>query len=175
LRCLKLRPPPTTIKTGLRRVNRSDSCRSCVLCVFACLPRLRHCSFFCSASSQSRQAKPGSSNAGADSGARRVASGRTGIQERPVGRSTRAVQLCPAFGSPTLVNARLYLATTYASQYIPGGPSEENRQKGEAAIAEFRELLKIQPDNIAAIDGIGSLLFMMAGQQVDCDANARLS
>ncbi len=62
---------------------------------------------------------------------------------------------------------RLYLATTYASQYIPGAPSEENRQKGEAAIAEFRELLKIQPDNIAATDGIGSLLFMMAGQQVD--------
>ena len=70
---------------------------------------------------------------------------------------------------PTLVNARLYLATTYASQYIPGAPSEENRQKGEAAIAEFRDVLKIQPANIATIDGIGSLLFQMAGQPFDAD------
>ena len=70
---------------------------------------------------------------------------------------------------PKLIDARLYLATTYASQYVPGAPSEENRQKGEAAIAEFLELLKIQPGNITAIDGIGSLLFQMAGQPFDAD------
>jgi hypothetical protein len=70
---------------------------------------------------------------------------------------------------PKLIDARLYLATTYASQYIPGAPSERNRQEGEAAIAEFRELLNLQPDNIAAIDGIGSLLFQMAGQPFDRD------
>jgi hypothetical protein len=70
---------------------------------------------------------------------------------------------------PKLMDARLYLATTYGSQYIPGAPSEENRQKGEAAIAEFRELLEIQPGNITAIDGIGSLLFQMAGQPFDAD------
>jgi hypothetical protein len=70
---------------------------------------------------------------------------------------------------PKLIDARLYLATSYASQYIPGAPSEENRQKGEAAIAEFRELLRIQPGNVTAIDGIGSLLFQMAGQPFDAD------
>jgi tetratricopeptide (TPR) repeat protein len=70
---------------------------------------------------------------------------------------------------PQLINARLYLATTYASQYIPGAPSEGNRQTGEAAIAEFQELLKIEPGNITAIDGIGSLLFQMAGQSFDRD------
>lgn len=70
---------------------------------------------------------------------------------------------------PQLIDARLYLATTYASQYIPGAPSEENQQNGEAVIAEFRELLKIQPDNIAAIDGIASLLFQMADQPFDRD------
>jgi tetratricopeptide (TPR) repeat protein len=35
---------------------------------------------------------------------------------------------------PTLMNARLYLATAYATQYIPGAPSEENIRMGEAAI-----------------------------------------
>lgn len=64
---------------------------------------------------------------------------------------------------PQLLNARLYLATAYASLYIPGAPSEENRQKGETAIAEYREILNSHPDNLSAIDGIGSLLFQMAG------------
>jgi tetratricopeptide (TPR) repeat protein len=64
---------------------------------------------------------------------------------------------------PQLLNARLYLATAYASLYIPGAPSEENQQKGRAAIAEFRDVLTLQPENLSAIDGIGSMLFQMAG------------
>jgi tetratricopeptide (TPR) repeat protein len=64
---------------------------------------------------------------------------------------------------PQLLNARLYLATAYASLYIPGAPSEENQQKGQAAIAEFRGVLTLQPQNLSAVDGIGSILFQMAG------------
>jgi hypothetical protein len=67
------------------------------------------------------------------------------------------------------IGARLYLATPDASEYIPGAPSEENRQKAEAAIAEFREPLETQPDNITAVDEIGSLLFQMAGQSFHAD------
>ena len=65
---------------------------------------------------------------------------------------------------PTLMNARLYLATAYASQYIPGAPSPQNTRLGEQAIAEFKEVLDIAPDNMSAIDGIGSIIFQMAGQ-----------
>ena len=64
---------------------------------------------------------------------------------------------------PNLLNARLYLATAYASQYIPGAPSEENRGRGQSAIAEYREVLARDPQNLSALDGIGSLLFQMAG------------
>jgi len=64
---------------------------------------------------------------------------------------------------PTLMNARLYLATAYASSYIPGAPSAENKARGEQAIQEFQDVLKIDPNNLTAIDGIGSLLFQMAG------------
>src|SRR6267154_6281895 len=42
---------------------------------------------------------------------------------------------------PKLLNARLYLATTYASHYIPGAQSEKNFRLGEAAVAEFRDVL----------------------------------
>jgi len=63
---------------------------------------------------------------------------------------------------PGLLNARLYLATAYASQYIPGAPSEENVRKGQQAIAEFQEVLQIDPNNLSAIDGIGSILYQMA-------------
>lgn len=65
---------------------------------------------------------------------------------------------------PSLLNARLYLATAYASQYIPGAPSDENVQRGNAAIAEFKGVLEKDPNNLSAIDGIGSILFQMSGQ-----------
>lgn len=63
---------------------------------------------------------------------------------------------------PDLINARLYLATAYFSQYIPGAPSEENLRKGQQAIAEWKEVLEKDPDNLSAIDGIASCLFQMA-------------
>jgi len=64
---------------------------------------------------------------------------------------------------PSLMTARLYLATAYASLYIPGAPSAENKARGEQAIKEFQDILTIDPKNLTAIDGIGSLLFQMAG------------
>jgi tetratricopeptide (TPR) repeat protein len=68
---------------------------------------------------------------------------------------------------PGLMNARLYLATAYASQYIPGAPSEQNVRLGTAAVNEFKEVLQLDPKNISAIDGIGSILFQMAGTPYD--------
>jgi tetratricopeptide (TPR) repeat protein len=64
---------------------------------------------------------------------------------------------------PKFLNARLYLATTYASQYIPAAPSEENIRLGQSAVEEFRGVLSIDAQSISAIDGIGSILFQMAG------------
>ncbi len=68
---------------------------------------------------------------------------------------------------PALMNARVYLATAYASQYIPGAPSDQNVRLGNAAVNEFKEILGIDPNNISAIDGIGSILFQMAGTPFD--------
>jgi tetratricopeptide (TPR) repeat protein len=68
---------------------------------------------------------------------------------------------------PDLLNARLYLATAYASLYIPGAPSAENLARGNQAVAEFKEVLDKDPKNLPATDGIGSILFQMAGQPFD--------
>src|SRR5271170_1097989 len=62
---------------------------------------------------------------------------------------------------PDLLNARLYLATAYASLYIPGAPSAENLARGQQAVSEFKEVLDKNADNLSAIDGIGSILFQM--------------
>lgn len=68
---------------------------------------------------------------------------------------------------PDLLNARLYLATAYASQYIPGAPSDENMRHGQEAIAEYQSVLEKSPDNMSAIDGLASILYQMAGQPFD--------
>ena len=66
-----------------------------------------------------------------------------------------------------LMNARLYLATAYATQYIPGAPSEQNLRLGQQAVAEFKEVLEKNARNLSAIDGIGSIVFQMAGTPFD--------
>src|SRR5215813_365574 len=68
---------------------------------------------------------------------------------------------------PDLLNARLYLATAYASQYIPGAPSDENLNHGKEAIAEYQSVLEKDPNNLNAIDGLASILYQMAGQPFD--------
>ncbi len=70
---------------------------------------------------------------------------------------------------PSLLNARLYLATAYATQYIPGAPSDDNLRMGQQAIAEFQDVLQIDPANLTAIDGIGSMTFQMAASPFNAD------
>jgi len=68
---------------------------------------------------------------------------------------------------PSLTNAQLYLATAYASQYVPGAPSQENINNGNQAVAEFKNILEKDPNNLSAIDGIGSILYNMGSTPYD--------
>jgi tetratricopeptide (TPR) repeat protein len=70
---------------------------------------------------------------------------------------------------PGLLNARLYLATAYSSQYIPGAPSPENMRNGQQAQSEFEQILQTDKgkDNLSAIDGLGSILYNMGGTPFD--------
>jgi tetratricopeptide (TPR) repeat protein len=66
----------------------------------------------------------------------------------------RAVDLDPGF-----MNARLYLATAYMSQYVPGAPSEENKRNAEAAEKGFLDVLQREPSSVLAVGYLGSLAF----------------
>jgi len=61
----------------------------------------------------------------------------------------------------SLLNARLYLATAYAQQYIPGADTPDNVKMAEQAINEFKNVLQKDPQNITSLKGIASLYFQM--------------
>jgi tetratricopeptide (TPR) repeat protein len=64
----------------------------------------------------------------------------------------QAVELDPGF-----VTARLYLATAYMQQYVPGVDSPENDQMAQASMDQFNKVLETDPKNTVAIASIASL------------------
>jgi tetratricopeptide (TPR) repeat protein len=62
---------------------------------------------------------------------------------------------------PTLVNARLYLATAYAQQYIPGADTADNNRNAEQAIDQYQKVLDKDPKNLNSIKGIAYLYLQM--------------
>ncbi len=58
---------------------------------------------------------------------------------------------------PSSVTARLYLATAYMQQYIPGAESAENRAFADSALREFNKALDLDPSNKVAVSSIASL------------------
>ena len=79
--------------------------------------------------------------------------------EEAIEHFKNAVQL-----DPSLLNAKLYLATAYMQQYIPGADSPDNNKFAEEAIAEFKGVLDANPpkeQKILALKRIASLYFNM--------------
>jgi tetratricopeptide (TPR) repeat protein len=76
--------------------------------------------------------------------------------ERAVGRFQQAIELDPEF-----LNAQIYLATSYASLYIPNGQSEENIRVGEEAISAYERVLEQDPGNLYSVKGIAGIYFNM--------------
>ncbi len=62
---------------------------------------------------------------------------------------------------PSLLNARIYLATAYATQYTPGADTPENNQLGQQAIDEYKAVLEQDPKNVNSLKGIASLYYNM--------------
>src|SRR3974390_1246231 len=56
--------------------------------------------------------------------------------EQAIDHFQQAVQLDPA-----LINARMYLATAFVSQYIPGVDSPDNIRTAQQAIDEYQKVL----------------------------------
>jgi tetratricopeptide (TPR) repeat protein len=58
---------------------------------------------------------------------------------------------------PELINARLYLATAYAQQYVPGAETKENMRYAEQAIEEYKKVLDVDASNVLAVKGAANL------------------
>ena len=46
---------------------------------------------------------------------------------------------------PTLINAKMYLATAFAQQYIPGADTPDNNKMAEQAIDQYQHVLEMNP------------------------------
>jgi tetratricopeptide (TPR) repeat protein len=46
---------------------------------------------------------------------------------------------------PTLINAKMYLATAYAQQYIPGADTPDNNKMADQAIEQYQSVLAMNP------------------------------
>lgn len=68
---------------------------------------------------------------------------------------TRAVDL-----DPTFATARLYLASAYMNQYIPGAESPENVAMAKNALDNFQKVLEADPKNATAVASIASLYYL---------------
>ncbi|HUO17134.1 MAG TPA: hypothetical protein VMX38_19285 [Verrucomicrobiae bacterium] len=79
--------------------------------------------------------------------------------EQAIDHFQRAVQL-----DPSLINARMYLATAFVSQYIPGVDSPDNLRTAQQAIDEYQKVLDANPSReqkVNAAKGIASLYYNM--------------
>jgi tetratricopeptide (TPR) repeat protein len=63
---------------------------------------------------------------------------------------------------PTYSNARLYLATAYMSQYIPGAESQENIEMHRLAKEHFLKVLEQSPGDKIAVASLASLHYSQA-------------
>lgn len=58
---------------------------------------------------------------------------------------------------PEVPNAELYLALSYAGQFIPNFPTPENNQVASQAIATYESVLTKEPTNTTAIAGLAAI------------------
>lgn len=79
--------------------------------------------------------------------------------EQAITNFQNAVQL-----DPSLINAKLYLATAYSNQYVPGVDAPDNNRNAEQAIDTFKQLLNQnlnKEQKVGCLKGIASMYFNM--------------
>ena len=68
---------------------------------------------------------------------------------------------------PKLLNARMYLATAYAQQYVPGSDNADNMQMGNQAIEQYKQVIESKDpvpsreQQINSVKGVAGLYLQM--------------
>lgn len=68
---------------------------------------------------------------------------------------------------PNNTVARVYMATAWMSQYIPGAESPDNLEIGRKAQSEFARVLEVNPNDTTALASLASLMYQQAQGMTD--------
>jgi len=85
--------------------------------------------------------------------------------EQAIDHFQTAVRLDPA-----LINARMYLATAYVSQYIPGVDSPENLRMAQQAIDEYQRVIDANPSRDQKVNSAKGIAYLYLNQKKWDDA-----
>jgi len=85
--------------------------------------------------------------------------------EQAINNFQEAVRLDPA-----LINARMYLATAYVSQYIPGIDSPENLRTAQQAIDEYQKVIDANPSSDQKVNSAKGIAYLYLNEKKWDDA-----
>ncbi len=71
---------------------------------------------------------------------------------------------------PSLINARMYLATAYVSQYIPGVDSPDNLRTAEQAIEEYQKVIDMNPSRDQKVNSAKGIAYLYLNEKKWDDA-----
>ena len=66
---------------------------------------------------------------------------------------------------PALINARMYLATAYVSQYVPGIDTPENLQNAQNAIDEYTKVIDANPSRDQKVNSAKGIAYLYLNQK----------
>ena len=85
--------------------------------------------------------------------------------EQAIDHFQQAVQL-----DPSLINARMYLATAYVSQYIPGVDSPDNLRTADEAIKEYQRVIDMNPSREQKVNSAKGIAYLYLNEKKWDDA-----
>ena len=85
--------------------------------------------------------------------------------EQAIDHFQEAVRLDPA-----LINARMYLATAYVSQYIPGVDSPDNLRTAQQAIDEYTKVIDANPSRDQKVNSAKGIAYLYLNEKKWDDA-----
>ena len=80
--------------------------------------------------------------------------------EQAIDHFQQAVQL-----DPGLINARMYLATAFVSQYIPGVDSPDNNRTAQQAIDEYEKVIAANPAREIKVNAAKGIAYLYLNQK----------
>jgi tetratricopeptide (TPR) repeat protein len=71
---------------------------------------------------------------------------------------------------PKLINAKMYLATAYAQQYIPGADTPDNNKMAEQAIEQYQNVLAMNPARDQKVNSAKGIAYLYLNMKKFDDA-----